>query len=128
MNGGAYVFIASTGGKVGWPNNHAYCASKAGVIALMRVLALELAAWGVRVNCVCPGNTDTAMMKQVDADVSGLAGESPGWFLRELPKRIPLGRLATPDDVADLTTFLCSRAAAHITGQAINVDGGAFPS
>jgi len=125
---GTMVLISSTGGKVGWPGNHAYCASKAGVIGLMRVLALELAPSGIRVNAVCPGNTDTPMMNLVDADVSEAEGQAPGWFKESLKTTIPLGRMASPEDIADVVGFLCSTQSRHITGQALNVDGGLVPS
>lgn len=128
IGGGTMIFISSTGGKVGWPGNHAYCASKAGIIGLMRVLALELASSGIRVNAVCPGNTDTPMMDLVDADVSRAEGQPRGWFKESLKKAIPLGRMASPDDIADVVQFLSSDRSRHITGQAINVDGGLVPS
>lgn len=128
LGAGRMVFISSTGGKVGWPGNHAYCASKAGVIGLMRVLALELAPHRIRVNAVCPGNTDTPMMDLVDANVSTAEGQKPGWFKESLTRTIPLGRMASPRDIADIVEFLCGNKSGHITGQAINVDGGLVPS
>lgn len=128
IGGGSMIFISSTGGKVGWPANHAYCASKAGVLGLMRVLSLELAPARIRVNAVCPGNTDTPMMDLVDADVSRSEGQPKGWFKESLARSIPLGRMASPGDVASLVRFLASADSGHITGQAINVDGGLVPS
>jgi NAD(P)-dependent dehydrogenase (short-subunit alcohol dehydrogenase family) len=126
--GGTVVLISSIGGKVGWPYNHAYCASKAGVLGLMRVLALELASCSVTVNAICPGNTDTPMMDRVDSDVSLANGQPAGWFKEELKTRIPLGRMVRPDEVASLAVFLSSAKARQITGQAINIDGGLVPS
>jgi NAD(P)-dependent dehydrogenase (short-subunit alcohol dehydrogenase family) len=121
---GRIINIASTGGKVGWPKNHAYCASKSGLIGLTRVLALELAPYGTTVNAVCPGNTDTEMMKAVDVDVCRENSWSPGSFARLQAERIPLRRIGSPDDVAGAVVFLCSKDASYISGQALNVDGG----
>jgi NAD(P)-dependent dehydrogenase (short-subunit alcohol dehydrogenase family) len=121
---GRLVNIASTGAKIGWERNHAYCASKSGLLGLTRTLALELAAHGVTVNSICPGNTDTEMMASVDADICADNGWPVGKFAQAMRERIPLGRLATPWDVASLVCFLCSEEAQFITGQAINVDGG----
>jgi len=124
LGGATIVNISSIGAKIGWIRNHAYCASKAGLIGLTRVLALELAPYQITVNAVCPGNTTTNMMKAVDADVAALENLAPGEFTRAQAKRIPLGRLAEPNDIAGAVAFLASADASHITGQAINVDGG----
>lgn len=121
---GRIVNVASIGGKIGWVRNHAYCASKSGLIGLTRVLALELAPHGVTVNAICPGNTETTMMREVDADICRENGWSTGEFAERTARQIPLGRLASPQDIAGLAAFLCSPEAAFITGQAINVDGG----
>ncbi len=121
---GRIINISSTGGKIGWPRNHAYCASKAGVIGLTRVLALDLAPYNVTVNAVCPGNTNTAMLKVVDENICRTEGLERGSFLLEQLTRIPLGRYAEPADIAALVSFLSSRDASYITGQAINADGG----
>jgi NAD(P)-dependent dehydrogenase (short-subunit alcohol dehydrogenase family) len=121
---GRIVNIASTGAKIGWEKNHAYCASKSGLLGLTRTLALELARYGATVNSVCPGNTNTDMMTSVDADICRENGWPAGQFVETVKARIPMGRLAHPGDIAELVLFLCSKQAQFITGQAINVDGG----
>ncbi len=121
---GRIINISSTGGKIGWPRNHAYCASKAGVIGLTRVLALDLASYNITVNAICPGNTNTDMLKAVDENICQTEGLEPGTFLKEQLRHIPMGRYAEPADIAALVAFLASQDARHITGQAINVDGG----
>lgn len=121
---GRIINIASTGGKIGWPRNHAYCSSKSGLIGLTRVLALDLAPHAITVNAICPGNTNTDMMTLVDEDISRYDGLKIGQFIEEQIQRIPLRKLAEPEDIAWLSLFLCSQYSSHITGQAINVDGG----
>ncbi len=111
---GRVINLASMGGKVGEAGQAHYAASKAAVIALTRVAAIELGAQGTTVNCICPGYVPTAM---------GAAGRTEA-HLRAWARRSPLGRLGTPDDVAAMAAFLASDDASYCTGQALNVAGG----
>lgn len=118
---GHIVNIASWNGKLGAPNFGAYSATKAAVISLTQALAREVASQGIRVNAVCPGIVaGTPMRAQVErlGEAFGLPPSS------ERAKVIPLGRLATPEDIANAVAFLASDEAAYMTGQAINVTGG----
>lgn len=124
--GGSVILFASIIGRsVVRPNNVAYCASKAAVIQAARCMALELAPHGIRVNTISPGSTGTEML--LDIQLGGdpeaiddvIRGDASRWRLG-----IPLGRLATPEDIGATATFLASSAARHITGQELVVDGG----
>ncbi len=118
---GNLINIASWNGKLGAPNFGAYSATKFTVIGLTQALAREVASQGIRVNAVCPGIVaGTPMRAQVERDgqAFGLPPSS------ERAKTIPLGRLATPEDIANVVVFLASEEAAYMTGQAINVTGG----
>lgn len=116
QGGGAIVNIASIAGRAhGLKDRAAYVASKAGLIGLTREAARELAAYNIRVNAVCPGVIETEMTAVLRQDETMLAR----WLAD-----IPQGRLGRPQDVVGLVLFLCSEAAAYLTGQAINVDGG----
>lgn len=116
QGGGAMVNIASIAGRAhGLKDRAAYVASKMGLIGLTREAARELAAYNIRVNAVCPGVIETEMTAVLRQDEAMLAR----WLVD-----IPQGRLGRPEDVAGLVLFLCSDAAAYLTGQAINLDGG----
>jgi len=114
---GSIVNIASiTGAEMGTPGRAAYAASKAGLVGLTRVLGIEWAGRGVRVNAIEPGPVRTPMVERAIAD--GILDE------REIVDRVPAGRLAEPDDVARAVLLLASPEAAFITGQTLVVDGG----
>lgn len=112
--GGVIINMASMGGKLGSPNQAHYAASKAAVISLTRVSALELGEHGIRVNCICPGYVLTEM---------GAATRTPE-MVAKWSSMSPLGRCAEPHEVADMAVFLASDQARYCTGQAMNVSGG----
>ena len=117
-SGGSIVTVSSAHGVAGRVNGAHYAASKAGVIALTKSMALELAAHGVRVNSVAPGAVETPLMKRV------VAG-APGGRERSLA-RIPLGRFGDPDDLASMICFLLSNHTSWVTGQTMHVNGGSL--
>jgi 3-oxoacyl-[acyl-carrier protein] reductase len=113
---GVIVNIASIAGhNIPLRNRSSYVASKAGLVGFTRECAREFAAYGIRVNAVCPGVIETEMTQHLRANTEQMAK----WLAD-----IPQGRLGLPEDVVGLVLFLCSDAARYLTGQAINVDGG----
>jgi len=110
---GAIIHIGSVAGLRASPGQVGYSASKGGLVALTRTLAAELAPRGIRVNCVVPGLIATGMASRLDRRSVGA-----------LVEHIPLGRMGTGDEVANLVVFLASDAASYVIGQAIVVDGG----
>ena len=123
---GRIVVLASVAAKVGEPYICAYTASKHGVLGLVRSAAAELARTGVTVNAVCPGYVDTPM---TDATVEGIVaktGRTPEQARAALEAKQPIGRLISPDEVAEAVMACVTNGA--ITGQGINVDGGALQS
>jgi NAD(P)-dependent dehydrogenase (short-subunit alcohol dehydrogenase family) len=122
--GGAIVCTASHAGIEGAPELSAYCASKFGVVGLVQVLARELAPDGIRVTAVAPGLVDTPMQKQAFERRAAIRGEDVGEFERRALEAVPIGRLATPDEVADAIAFLASDAASYISGVTLPLLGG----
>lgn len=118
-DGGAIVNTASIAGLWAIPADAAYCASKAGVIMLSKCMALDGAKAGIRVNCVCPGFTETPMIDGYFADQP-----DPDEARRFATRLHPLGRLGRPRDIADAMVYLASDEAAWVTGTALVVDGG----
>jgi NAD(P)-dependent dehydrogenase (short-subunit alcohol dehydrogenase family) len=121
---GSIVNISSMAGKTSWPGSAQYSAAKAGVIGLTRSVAVELAPYRVNVNAVCPGNTMTDMVIGVGQIVGGRDGLSSEEWLAQRAKDCPMGRFASPDEIAGVVAFLASPDGGYITGQAIEVDGG----
>ena len=122
--GGKIVNIASISGKAAWPRIAHYTASKHAVIGLTRSMAIDLAPYKINVNAVCPGDVETDMQKEILAEAAEFSGKTVEQVRQEFIKKIPLGRLEQPVDVAKLVVFLCSDDADYMTGQAINLDGG----
>jgi NAD(P)-dependent dehydrogenase (short-subunit alcohol dehydrogenase family) len=121
---GRIVNIASTAGQKGYAYVSAYVAAKHGVIGLTRSLALELATKGVTVNAVCPGYTETDILRDSIANVMAKTGRSEAQARAEFAAGNPQRRMVQPEEVADAVRWLCSDAAAAITGQSISVSGG----
>lgn len=112
---GRIVIISSTAGQRGEANVSNYAAAKGGQISFTKSLGPELAAFGINVNCVAPGWVQTEMTKDVLDDKARL---------ESINKAIPIGRMATPEEIAGPIVFLCSSWADHITGEVLNVNGG----
>ena len=121
---GRIVNIASTAALKGYPYVAAYCAAKHGVLGLTRALALELAKKPVTVNAVCPGYTETDIVRDSIANIRAKTGRSEADALAELVKHNPQGRLVQPAEVANAVLWLCLPGSESITGQAISVAGG----
>jgi NAD(P)-dependent dehydrogenase (short-subunit alcohol dehydrogenase family) len=121
--GGVIVNAASIGGLVGYPMGGAYGPSKAGIVQLTRVMAIELASQGTRVVCYAPGNTETPMVEKYYSDPS-LSPDEVRMVQQQLLGTHLIPRLARPEEVADLVAFLASDQAAMITGTCVVIDGG----
>jgi len=117
-HGGCIISTASASGKKPDPGGTAYNSSKSAVIGLTRMMALELGKYGIRVNCILPGATDTEMLQ-------GVFEAEPG-LRKILEERTPLGKMALPEDQANAAVFLASDLASHITGEQLVVSGGEF--
>jgi NAD(P)-dependent dehydrogenase (short-subunit alcohol dehydrogenase family) len=121
---GRIINVASTAALVGYAYVSAYVAAKHGVLGLTRALALELATKGITVNAVCPGYTETDIVKDAVANIMTKTGRTELEARAELAKGNPMKRLVQPDEVADTVAWLAGLGAASITGQAIAVCGG----
>ena len=118
--GGAIVNFGSIWGELGGPGALAYASSKGAVHQITRTFALELARDGVRLNCVCPGEVDTPMLR-----AAGRSAPLTDTQAQEMGHRVvPMGRLAQPEEIARVALFLCSDAASYMTGAMVYVDGG----
>ena len=116
---GRIVTISSSSAQSGAPNMAHYAASKGGVIALTKALAVDLARSGITVNTIPPSLVDTPMARAAEA-----AGDFPG--VDVIGPMVPLGRAGTPADIAAACSFLCSEGGSYITGQIIGVNGGMY--
>ena len=121
---GRIINIASTAGLTGYGYVTAYCAAKHGVVGLTRALAVEVATKGVTVNAVCPGFTDTDIVKEAVANIVAKTGRTAEQAQAELASRNPQKRLVRPEEVANAVAWLCLPGSEAITGQAIAVAGG----
>lgn len=116
--GGAIVNIASDAGRVGSSGEAVYSAAKGGVIAFTKAIAREVAQHGIRVNCVCPGPTETPLLAE------NFGTEEGGKIIEAIKRGIPFRRLGRPEEIAAAVRFLASGDASYITGQVLSVNGG----
>ncbi len=117
--GGSIINLGSGWGLVGGPRAAAYCASKGAVVQLTRAMAIDFGPDRIRVNCLCPGDTDTPMLREEARQLS----QDEAAFLAQAARR-PLGRIGTPEEIAQAALFLASDASSYMTGTALVVDGG----
>jgi NAD(P)-dependent dehydrogenase (short-subunit alcohol dehydrogenase family) len=117
--GGSIVNTASGWGLAGGARAAAYCASKGAVVLLTKAMAIDHGGQKIRVNCICPGDTDTAMLRSEARQL----GEAEDRFLSGAARR-PLGRVGTPEEIAQAALYLASDASSFVTGTALVVDGG----
>ena len=113
---GRIVVVSSIAGQIVRTRQIAYCAAKAAAIHFARCLAVETAPHGITVNCVCPGMTDSEMLRK--------SASARGATVADYEAMIPAGKLADPEDHAETVAWLASEEAGHVTGQVISVDGG----
>jgi len=117
--GGSIINMASGWGLAGGPRAAVYCASKGAVVLLTKAMAIDHGPQNIRVNCICPGDTDTGMLRSEAKQL----GEPSDRFLAEAARR-PLGRVGKPEEIAQAALFLASDASSFVTGTALVVDGG----
>jgi meso-butanediol dehydrogenase/(S,S)-butanediol dehydrogenase/diacetyl reductase len=122
---GRIINLSSVLGRFGVPGYAAYCAAKHGIIGFTKALALEVAARGITVNAICPTWVDTAMARQGIVETAATLGITVEEFRLQAIQGVPIQRMVEASEVADLAVFLASPQAAGITGQAVNICGGA---
>jgi NAD(P)-dependent dehydrogenase (short-subunit alcohol dehydrogenase family) len=121
---GRVIAVASTAGLKGYGYVSAYCAAKHAVVGLIRALAIETAKTGVTVNAVCPGFTDTEIMREAVAKISAKSGRTEAQSAAAILQGTPLGRFVQPGEVAAAVLYLCSPEAAAVTGSTLVIAGG----
>lgn len=117
--GGSIINMASGWGLAGGPRAAVYCASKGAAVLLTKAMAIDHGPQNIRVNCICPGDTDTGMLRSEAQQL----GEAPDRFFAEAARR-PLGRVGKPEEIAQAALYLASDASSFVTGTALVVDGG----
>jgi len=123
---GRIVTIASLYARFGVARTAAYTSSKHALLGLTRVLAAEFARRGVTANAIVPGFVDTEMVREQAGEIAAARQLTEDQVIERFLRNQPLGRMVTVEEVASLVTYLCSDAAAPVTGQAIDIDGGSF--
>jgi NAD(P)-dependent dehydrogenase (short-subunit alcohol dehydrogenase family) len=121
---GRIINVASIAGLAGYPYVAAYCAAKHGVVGLTRALAREVAAKGITVNAVCPGYTDTELVRDAVTRIEAKTGRKPDEILAEFTRVNPQGRLVLPEEVAAAVAWLAGPDAASANGIALPIAGG----
>ncbi len=122
------LFLSSILGRIGVPGYTGYCASKTALLGLARAMAAEFSSERVQVNAVCPGWVDTQMARDGLADMAGAMGITPDEAHRVAMRDVPLGRMGQPCEVAGMIAWLLSEDAFGVTGQGLDMNGGAFMS
>lgn len=117
--GGRVINIASDAGRIGSALEAIYSGTKGGLIAFSKSLAREFARNQITVNCVCPGITNTPLIKEITA-----TNELAGRGIASIERSVPLGRMGQPEDIANAVAYLASAGAAYVTGQTLSVSGG----
>lgn len=120
------VFISSILARLGVPKYSAYCASKAGLLGLMRSFASELASEKILVNAICPGWVDTDMSTRGISDIAKVSGKAVAEIKKEVMNFVPLGKMSEPNEIGELVSFLISGLQTSITGQTFDINNGAL--